>query len=183
MCECYQIGGPWIDVDPDCPIHNTSHRDYIDRDEMDRLYQENSELRAKMAQKEEIISRYFWLRDKIATGELVVAEEIGNELTNWSSYNLDRAIDQEIHSDLYAKLINWEPSFSKWRHGGWYVNNIQYASGSCGCVSNNYPDKKWRIVCDNRRVHLNEPGDFTFKSRHEAALAEYILILKDAKTK
>lgn len=21
MCECYQIGGPWIDFDPDCPEH------------------------------------------------------------------------------------------------------------------------------------------------------------------
>ena len=21
MCECYKIGGPWIDVDPECPEH------------------------------------------------------------------------------------------------------------------------------------------------------------------
>lgn len=21
MCECYQVGGPWIEADPDCPIH------------------------------------------------------------------------------------------------------------------------------------------------------------------
>jgi len=21
MCECNQIGGPWITVDPDCPLH------------------------------------------------------------------------------------------------------------------------------------------------------------------
>lgn len=21
MCECYMIGGPWIDVDPNCPVH------------------------------------------------------------------------------------------------------------------------------------------------------------------
>jgi len=20
-CRCYEIGGPWIDVDPNCPIH------------------------------------------------------------------------------------------------------------------------------------------------------------------
>jgi len=21
MCECYQIGGPWIAEDPSCPVH------------------------------------------------------------------------------------------------------------------------------------------------------------------
>ncbi len=21
MCECYKIGGPWIDFDPECPAH------------------------------------------------------------------------------------------------------------------------------------------------------------------
>lgn len=21
MCECYQVGGPWIAEDPDCPAH------------------------------------------------------------------------------------------------------------------------------------------------------------------
>lgn len=24
MCECYQIGGPFIAEDPDCPIHGTN---------------------------------------------------------------------------------------------------------------------------------------------------------------
>lgn len=23
----------------------------------------------------------------------------------------------------------WQPSFSKWRHGGWYVHNVRYPSG------------------------------------------------------
>lgn len=26
MCECYQIGGPWIAEDPDCPIHGDEAR-------------------------------------------------------------------------------------------------------------------------------------------------------------
>lgn len=63
-------------------------------------------------------------------------------------------------------------SYTPWRHGGWYVANVRYPSGACGCVSRNYPDKKWRIVCDNRRRELGGPGDFTFKSRDEAAQAE-----------
>jgi len=45
----------------------------------------------------------------------------------------------------------FEPIYSNWRHGGWYVDNIRYPSGAAGCVSNNYADKKWRIVCDDRR--------------------------------
>lgn len=70
----------------------------------------------------------------------------------------------------------WVPSYSKWRHGGWYVDNLQYPSGACGCVSNNYPDKKWRIACDDRRTELGQPGDFTFLTRDAAAIAEYTLV-------
>ena len=67
--------------------------------------------------------------------------------------------------------------YSRWRHGGWYVSGIRYPSGACGCVSSNYPDKKWRIVCDDRRQALNEPGDVTFGSREAAARAEQVLAL------
>lgn len=67
---------------------------------------------------------------------------------------------------------DWTPIYSRWRHGGWYVHNVHYPSGACGCVSNNYVDKKWRIACDSRRRGLNEPGDYTFPSRDAAARAE-----------
>ena len=61
--------------------------------------------------------------------------------------------------------------FSPWRHGGWYVDNVQYASGAIGCVSNNYTDKRWRIVCDGR------PGadQITYATREAAAMAEWHL--------
>lgn len=68
--------------------------------------------------------------------------------------------------------------YSRWRHGGWYVSGIRYPSGACGCVSSNYPDRKWRIVCDDRRQALNEPGDVTFGSREAAARAEQVLALQ-----
>lgn len=71
---------------------------------------------------------------------------------------------------------DWVPQFSPWRHGGWYVSNVRYPSGASGCVSNNYPDGKWRIVCDARRNELNQPGDFTFKTRDAAARAEFDLV-------
>ena len=70
----------------------------------------------------------------------------------------------------------WTPQFSPWRHGGWYVTNLHCLSGACGCVSNNYPDKKWRIACDPRRRNLGEEGDFTFKTRDAAARAERELV-------
>lgn len=69
----------------------------------------------------------------------------------------------------------WNPTYSHWRHGGWYVHDVRHIGGACGCVSNNYPDKKWRIVCDDRRNDLGEEGDFTFPSRDAAARAEYEL--------
>lgn len=69
-------------------------------------------------------------------------------------------------------------AFSRWRHGGWYVHTVRYPSGACGCVSNNYADHKWRIVCDDRRIgiDLGAPGDFTFPTRNAAADAEQQLI-------
>src|SRR5207249_575694 len=64
----------------------------------------------------------------------------------------------------------FKPVYSRWRHGGWYVHNVRYPSGACGCVSRNYPDGKWRIVCDER-----DPRP-TYPSRDAAALAELELI-------
>lgn len=61
--------------------------------------------------------------------------------------------------------------YSKWRHGGWYVHTVRYPNGAIGCVSNNYPDKKWRIACDDRRN-----VDFTFPTREAAANAELELV-------
>lgn len=63
----------------------------------------------------------------------------------------------------------WTPQYERWRHGGWYVVNTRYPHGGCGCVSRNYQDGKWRIVCD---AH----SGLTFTTRDEAARAERQLI-------
>jgi hypothetical protein len=64
--------------------------------------------------------------------------------------------------------MEWVPIYSKWRHGGWYVDNVRYPSGAVGCVSRNYPDGKWRIVCANQ-------DDVTYPTRDAAARAERLL--------
>ena len=63
-------------------------------------------------------------------------------------------------------------TYDRWRHGGWYVGEVSYPSGACGCVSRNYEDRKWRIACDPRPF----PEQPTFRSRDEAARAEYRLV-------
>ena len=75
-----------------------------------------------------------------------------------------------------ARLENptWTPSYNKWRHGGWYVN-VSYPSGAVGCVSNNYPDRKWRIVCDPRP---DAHEKHIYRSRAEAAQAERELCIE-----
>ena len=72
------------------------------------------------------------------------------------------------------------PSFtySRWRHGGWYIDNVHYPSGACGCVSRNYEDRKWRIVCDPRPFEERP----TFKTREEAATAEWALTQQQAES-
>lgn len=69
----------------------------------------------------------------------------------------------------------WKPAYSRWRHGGWYTN-VTYPSGASGCVSRNYPDGKWRIVCDPRRTTLGAPDDYTFSDRDAATHAERELV-------
>ena len=69
--------------------------------------------------------------------------------------------------------VEWTPTFEPWRHGGWYVTNVRYPSGACGCVSNNYPDRKWRIVCG--------PLDVTFSTRGDAARAERLYVTEAPK--
>lgn len=72
---------------------------------------------------------------------------------------------------------DWTPSYDRWRHGGWYVTNVRYPSGACGCVSRNYADRKWRIVCDER------PGErATYPSRDAAARAELEIALSQRHT-
>lgn len=62
-------------------------------------------------------------------------------------------------------------TYSRWRHGGWYLHGVRYPEGAIGCVSRNYEDQKWRIVCD-RRSFAERP---TFRTRGEAAIAEWRL--------
>jgi hypothetical protein len=61
--------------------------------------------------------------------------------------------------------------YSRWRHGGWYVAGVRNPGGACGCVSRNYEDHRWRIVCDPRPFEERP----TFKTREEAATAEWHL--------
>jgi hypothetical protein len=61
--------------------------------------------------------------------------------------------------------------YESWRHGGWYVMNVRYPSGACGCVSRNFPDRRWRIVCDPR----TDGRDYTYRTRDDAARAEWLI--------
>jgi hypothetical protein len=73
--------------------------------------------------------------------------------------------------DFVAPDRDFEPGYEPWRHGGWYVLGVRHKNGGVGCVSRNFPDHKWRIVCDSRA------GEHTYRSRDEAARAEYALTL------
>ena len=61
----------------------------------------------------------------------------------------------------------FEPVFSKWRHGGWYVDNVRYPSGAVGCVGKD-SDGRWRVACGPEWL-----VDLRFSTRVDAANAEY----------
>jgi hypothetical protein len=78
-------------------------------------------------------------------------------------------MENDMSNEMSAQPQPSKFAYSRWRHGGWYVNNVRYPDGSVGCVSRNYTDKKWRIVCDPRGFDVAP----TFRSRDEAAAAEW----------
>ncbi|WP_321820871.1 MULTISPECIES: hypothetical protein [unclassified Burkholderia] len=83
---------------------------------------------------------------------------------------------REAHLARFAPPRDWQPSFSRYRDEGWYVHGVRYPGGAIGCVSNKFPDGRWRILCDHRRgVDLDDAQDFTYPSREAAARAEYAL--------
>lgn len=67
--------------------------------------------------------------------------------------------------------VGWAPTYEPERNSGWYVTNVRYPSGACGCVSRNYADRQWRIVCDPRPFEQAP----TFRTRDDAARAERAL--------
>jgi hypothetical protein len=78
--------------------------------------------------------------------------------------------------------MEWTPEYSKWRYGGWYVDNVRYPSGAVGCVSRNFADRKWRIACDGREGSFpGGPNDHTYPSRDAAARAEKVESLCQAR--
>lgn len=59
MCECYQVGGPWIDYDPDCPIHGNDARRFREEAENEHYALESrvETLERQVALLREIINR------------------------------------------------------------------------------------------------------------------------------
>lgn len=55
--RCYEIGGPWITADPDCPLHGVEacHRESLLQDRISRLEDENLLLRREIAEVRAII--------------------------------------------------------------------------------------------------------------------------------
>ena len=93
-------------------------------------------------------------------------------LDAWDSLDTDTLIVLTGHDPAGIPTPPAAFTYSWWRHGGWYVDNITYPGGGCGCVSRNFADRRWRIVCDPRPFD-QQP---TFTCRDDAALAEWRLV-------
>jgi hypothetical protein len=123
---------------------------------------------------------YVWHADRFdhpTTPWRVIRGAGDSRETVWGHYaTLDDAKSAAEHANTETARTNPPAmprafSYSHWRHGGWYVDNVNYPSGAVGCVSRNYDDRKWRIVCDPRPFDQRP----TFKNRDEAAAAEWRL--------
>lgn len=114
---------------------------------------------------------YYFEKDDIASEDHSIRDDAVR-----AAYEHMNASATPVIASGTGNKQEWTPVYSRWRHSGWYVNNVRYPGGACGCVSNNYPDKQWRIACDSRRNDLGGPGDYTFPSRDAAARAERNLV-------
>lgn len=115
------------------------------------------------------------LADALDARWMTIDEDRPWESTGQAEHEYRHALDSMrlLAAAVIATPVDtstFSPEFERWRHGGWYVYGVTYPSGAIGCVSRNYSDGKWRIVCDPR-------GDGpTFASRDQAARAEYALV-------
>lgn len=55
-CECYTIGGPWVDCDPECPEHGYAARERAER--TSELEAEVEHLKAKVAAYDALVMSY-----------------------------------------------------------------------------------------------------------------------------
>ena len=70
---------------------------------------------------------------------------------------------------------SWKPTYSRWRHGGSYVDNLYYPSGAVGCIASarHTVDGLFRIACDPRL----EDQQVGYRTREAAAYAERGMVL------
>ena len=118
MCECYKIGGPFIDVDPDCPIHNKNHRNYQEDqpDVIEQLQAKVAELEAENAKLHEQVDlqvpkmAFTQLKDQLAKAEQRVAEACALQVATEIKFHwLDAArVAKEIRSGEWRKFVKEE---------------------------------------------------------------------------
>lgn len=85
---CYEIGGPWIDCDPDCPEHGYDARKRADR--LAQLEAENEALKAKVEGYDALVMSYEdliersskWLNDSTQWYSDATLEPLWQDLWN-----------------------------------------------------------------------------------------------------
>lgn len=83
----------------------------------------------------------------------------------------ERAVREAEEDRRLEVTEDWSPAYAVWRHGGYYVTNVRYPNGACGCVCRDN-DGRWWIACDSRVLDEQE----SYPSRDAAARAERDLI-------
>lgn len=60
MCECYQVGGPFIAEDPECPVHGwaAQRQEKIDAEEQEQAAARVAALEARVGELEAIVARF-----------------------------------------------------------------------------------------------------------------------------
>jgi hypothetical protein len=86
MCECFKVGGPFIDIDPDCSIHGTNK---------DPVFDEVESLRTKLSDAQNLIKTLSNALNTVewySPGSCWIVdsdkiEEALNEYTEWGNCN------------------------------------------------------------------------------------------------
>ena len=98
------------------------------------------------------------------------------ELTTPEGYRF-HMYGEDLKWSRYSALNDpaWTPTYSRWRHGGSYVDNLRYPNGAAGCIASarHTDDGLFHIACDPR------PADrqVGYHTREAAAYAEREMVL------
>lgn len=105
MCECYKIGGPFIDVDPNCPVHGPGGLNEQMQEQADTI----TTFRAENERLQGLVE--FWIKDSAIAWDKCEERRKENEKLRAALQKADNALTQFVAFEDDCRAIMGNTNF------------------------------------------------------------------------